>query len=264
MKMIRHGFTLIELLVVLSIIGVLMGILLPAMEHVRHQGYIDKCASNLRQIGLAISMYANENQGNYPRTLYVAGAPLTTGTGINSPDSFQPGGVSANDLTAAPYLLLKSQHLPPEIFVCPYNDDTNYSVDTADPQQHSNFTDWTKNLSYSFANPYPTAAVAGAGYRLTSHMRGDFPVAADFNPGVTAFANVTLAKPGLSSSQMEVSNSRNHEQDGQNVLYADGHVTFQDNCLCGISQDNIYTNTAGQYDNVSPLSPTDAILLPHG
>jgi prepilin-type N-terminal cleavage/methylation domain-containing protein/prepilin-type processing-associated H-X9-DG protein len=264
MKRAERGFTLVELLVVLAIIGVLMGILLPAMEHVRHQAYIDKCASNLRQIGLAISMYANENQGNYPRTLYVAGAALTAGTGYNAADPFQAGGVSANDLTAAPYLLLKSQHLPTEIFICPYNDDTSYTVDTTDPAQHSNFTDWTKNLAYSFANPYPTASVASAGYRLTSHLRSDFPVAADLNPGITQFANVTIAKTGLSSTMMDNANSRNHEQDGQNVLYADGHVTFQPNCLCGIAQDNIYTNGAGQYDNVSPLSPTDAILLPHG
>lgn len=258
------GFTLIELLVVIAIIGVLLGILLPAAEHVRHQGYIDKCASNLRQIGLAISMYCNENQGNYPRTLYDPTQPLTEGTGINATDPFQPGGVAANDLTAAPYLLLRSEHLPTELFVCPYNDDTSYLVDTANPANHSNFTSWTVNLSYSFANPYPSASVANAGYRLTGHLRPDFPIAADLNPGVTKYANVTVAAPGESDRVMEQANSRNHEQDGENVLYADGHVSWEHNCLCGIAQDNIYTNQAGQYDNVSPLNPTDAILLPHG
>jgi prepilin-type N-terminal cleavage/methylation domain-containing protein/prepilin-type processing-associated H-X9-DG protein len=257
------AFTLIELLVVIGIIGVLLGILLPAMEHVRHQGYIDKCASNLRQIGLAISMYTNDNQGNYPRTLYDPTMPLTEGTGFNAADPFQPGGVSANDLTAAPYLLLRSEHLPAEIFICPYNDDTNYFVDQANPAQHSNFTDWTKNLAYSFANPYPSLAVANSGYRLTNHLRGDFPVAADMNPGVTPYANVTAAQIGGSERVNEQANSRNHEQDGQNVLYADGHVSWQLDCLCGIAQDNIYTNQANQWDNVSPLSATDAILLPH-
>lgn len=266
MKSFRRpfAFTLVELLVVIAIIGVLMGILLPAMEHVRHQGYIDKCASNLRQIGLAISMYANENQGNYPRTLYDPAQPLTAGTGFNAADPFQAGGVSANDLTAGPYLLLRSEHLPADIFICPYNDDTNYFVDQADPSKHSNFTDWTKNLAYSFANPYPTLAVANSGYRLTSHVRGDFPVAADLNPGVTAYANVTSAQIGGSERVNEPANSRNHEQDGQNVLFADGHVSWDLNCFVGIGQDNIYTNQANQWDNVSPLSATDAILLPHG
>jgi prepilin-type N-terminal cleavage/methylation domain-containing protein len=258
----RAGFTLIELLVVLAIIGLLMGILLPAMEHVRHQGYIDKCASNLRQIGMAMSMYSNENQGNFPRTLYVPGAPLTEGTGINAVDPFQPGGVAANDLTAAIYLLLRAEHLPTELFICPYNDATSYSADSASPQAHCNFTDWTKNLSYSFADPYPNAAVADAGYRLTNHIRGDFPMAADLNPGVKPpIANVTAAAPGASSRIMENANSLNHEQDGENVLYADGHVTFQQNCICGIAQDNIYTNQSNQV-TASPISPTDAVLLP--
>jgi len=258
----RIGFTLIELLVVIGIIGLLLGILLPAMEHVRHQGYIDKCASNLRQIGLAISMYSNENQGNFPRTLYVPGATLTEGTGAAAIDPFQPGGVSANDLTAAPFLLLRAEHLPTEIFVCPYNDATSYFVDSANPQNRSNFTDWTKNLAYSFADPYPDAAAVNVGYRLTNHIRGDFPIASDLNPGIKRpFADVTVAVAGASSRVMEQANSLNHEQDGQNVLYADGHVTFQLTCLCGIAQDNIFTNQANQVP-ASPITSMDAILLP--
>jgi prepilin-type N-terminal cleavage/methylation domain-containing protein/prepilin-type processing-associated H-X9-DG protein len=264
-KCIRRNpaFTLVELLVVIAIIGLLLGILLPAMEHVRHQGYIDKCASNLRQIGLAISMYSNENQGNYPRTLYITGAPLVEGTGINAVDPFQIGGVSANDLTAAPYLLLRAEHLPTEIFICPYNDATTYAVDQADPQKHGNFTDWTKNLSYSFADPYPDKAAADAGYRLTNHIRGDFPIASDLNPGIkiNPKVDVTAAVIGGSSRIMEDANSLNHEQDGQNVLYADGHVTFQLTPLGGIAQDNIFTNQSNQI-TASPVNAADAVLLP--
>jgi prepilin-type N-terminal cleavage/methylation domain-containing protein/prepilin-type processing-associated H-X9-DG protein len=258
----RAAFSLIELLVVLAIMSILIGILLPAMEHVRHQGYIDKCASNLRQIGLAISIYSNENQGNYPRTLYDPVQPLTAGTGISASDPFQSSGVSANDLTAAPFLLLRSQHLPAEIFICPYNDSTTYLADPADPQTHSNFTNWKENLAYSFVNPYPALSVANAGYRLTSHLRGDFPVASDLNPGVKPpVADVTAANPAATSRVIEDANSLNHEQDGQNVLYADGHVDFQPTCLCGIGHDNIFTNQANQVQ-ASPLNSSDAILLP--
>lgn len=218
--------------------------------------------SNLRQIGMAISMYANENRGNYPRTLYDPAQPLTTGTGISASDPFQPGGVSANDLTAAPYLLLRCEHLPAELFICPYNDATSYVVDPADPQKHSNFTNWQQNLAYSFANPYPAQPVADAGYRLTSHLRGDFPIAADLNPGVKPpVADVTVAQPGVSSRVMENANSLNHEQDGQNVLYADGHVTFEPTPLCGIGQDNIFTNQSNLVE-ASPVNSTDAVLLP--
>jgi prepilin-type N-terminal cleavage/methylation domain-containing protein/prepilin-type processing-associated H-X9-DG protein len=258
----RTGFTLIELLVVITIIGLLMAILLPAMEHVRHQGYIDKCASNLRQIGIAMTIYSNENQNNFPRTLYVPGAPLTEGTGFTATDPFQPGGVSPNDLTAAVYLLVRTEHLPTELVICPYNDVTDYSPDPANPQSHSNFTDWTKNLSYSFADPYPDASVVNLGYRLTNRLRGDFPLAADLNPGKQPpIADVTAAAIGASARIIENANSLNHEQDGQNVLYADGHVTFQQTPLCGIGQDNIFTNQIGQV-TASPVTPLDAVLLP--
>jgi prepilin-type processing-associated H-X9-DG protein len=208
-------------------------------------------------------MYCNENQGNFPRTTYVPGAPLTEGTGINAADSFQAGGVAANDLTAAPYLLLKAEHLPTDIFICPYNDATSYAVDPANPQTHSNFTDWTRNLAYSFADPYPSSAATDAGYRLTSHLRSNFPIAADLNPGIknNPPSDVTAAVIGASSRVIEKANSFNHEQDGQNVLYADGHVTFQDTPLCGIARDNIFTNQLGQV-TASPVSITDATLLP--
>src|SRR5689334_20177883 len=88
-----RAFTLIEILVVIAIIAILLAILLPSVEKVRHKGYIDACASNLRQIGAAITMYANENHGHYPRTIYSPAAIATAGTGVNpviSPDPFAP------------------------------------------------------------------------------------------------------------------------------------------------------------------------------
>ena len=62
----RHGFTLVELLVVIGIIALLISILLPSLSAAREQGNRTKCLSNLRQLGLAISMYANSEKGHYP------------------------------------------------------------------------------------------------------------------------------------------------------------------------------------------------------
>ena len=74
------GFTLVELLVVIGIIALLISILLPSLNRARETANRVKCASNLKQVGLAIQLYANENRGAYPRTAYSAGAIVTWGS----------------------------------------------------------------------------------------------------------------------------------------------------------------------------------------
>ena len=82
----RRGFTLIELLVVIAIIGVLVGLLLPAVQSAREAGRRTQCLNNQRQLSLALIQFAN-GRGTFPAAA-TYGESATTLTPTGTPPTY--------------------------------------------------------------------------------------------------------------------------------------------------------------------------------
>src|SRR5215203_3564035 len=104
----RRAFTLVELLVVIGIIALLIAILLPALNSARRQAAQVQCASNMRQIALAMVMYTDASKGKhmpsaaptvagiYPRGWWWPNE-LVRGKYVNAPNVYPVVGVPTTD-----------------------------------------------------------------------------------------------------------------------------------------------------------------------
>ncbi len=223
----RSGFTLIELLVVIAIIVVLATLLLPTLSRVKRQAKITECASNLRQMCLAMNVYALSNNGEFPTlTMPQTGANLW-----DVPHEF--------------YNALIKEGLSYNSFFCPAAQD--YSMPDGNFDRYSTFyiidyNVWVPRLNgsdiippaptysgsrFQIVSPRPTKPFAGPG-KMSDSAAVTNPMVADIagsSINVTPPANADAALPGNPYQITAVTNHREGNRLlGVNQGFADGHV----------------------------------------
>ncbi|MCF7973234.1 MAG: DUF1559 domain-containing protein [Phycisphaerae bacterium] len=135
MKKRRTGFTLIELLVVIAIIAVLMGILMPVLGRVREAAKRSVCANQMRQMGIALSTYAQAYDLRLPYYDDIA-HPYAVYRGDKAPYQTESGKLIPMKMA----VLYETHYIAdPRVFYCP-----------------SNIDPWLKFESYTNPGPWGT------------------------------------------------------------------------------------------------------------
>jgi len=201
----KKGFTLIELLVVIAIIAMLLAILMPALNKVKKIAQRVICGTNLKGLGTAQTVYANDYDDEY--AVQGRGGAHIWGTTFVTDQCFiqSKNWSSAGNITigASLYLLVREADVAPKSFVCPSSDQTEFSgrnpanLDIVELWDFGRL-DWpdasvnegpVKCVSYSYHMPYaagqnPAGASNGSKgkYAPDSRRSAAFAIMADKNP----------------------------------------------------------------------------------
>ena len=200
----RRGFTLIEVLIVIAIIAVLAAILFPVFASVRESGRRVTCLSNLRQLGMAMSLYSQDADDLYPN----GGSPLDLHTdfwqGVYSGDYWpQVKHMPPLQLVLAPYVHSK------DIWRCP--SDSGYTI------QNTWHLDAHGSSYDTFGTSYNYATMLTLEHETTTQLVGY-----DRNPPYTQHGSAEISILGDASGSWH--GGFDAPELRYNVLMGDGHA----------------------------------------
>ena len=200
----RAAFTLVELLIVIAIMGVLLGLLMPAMGRAREMARRASCLSNLRQVHQSFLLFAEENDGRVPLGYRgLGGKPRKQ---FNS--MIYSGTARKFCLFGALY---QTGHMKqPEVFFCPSNEDPQSNFNT-DVNPWPPTVDSTVNRWAGYGCR-PDKLLPDEVQKVEPHKMPHF---ADFR-----------AKAIFSDLTATVARVERRHRDGVNVLYGDGSASW--------------------------------------
>jgi prepilin-type N-terminal cleavage/methylation domain-containing protein/prepilin-type processing-associated H-X9-DG protein len=241
----RKGFTLIELLVVIAIIAILAAILFPVFAQAREKARAATCLSNLKQIGLAVMMYAQDYDETYPMDASACGSLGWPGE-LNPCSKWNP--FNRLEAKTAPYVKNTGVYRCPSSNVSP--------VTWSDSRQVCSWNAWgfpefmcqpsPQPLSYGWnqwvffrcdcnapgislaavATPASKVMLADSRHNNTELGRLAFANYPNHSAHVASNAVEFWPDTGNSDGPPIVPNSHTRHSLGSNVAYLDGHVKF--------------------------------------